>query len=900
MSELSKDISLQQAIAGPTSPGKFKKSLFGTDSIVNELNSLQTLLPELENFSQRYRQQQTLQSVLYSISELSGRNQSLLAFYEGIHELISQLIYAENFFIALKDPQDKLRMAYFKDSEDDISQQQVEEIAIEGGMTSYLLEQGVPLLLSRQELQRVTRELQVEELGSPPIDWLGVPLFIEDRCAGAIVVQSYNPKYRYQESDKSLLQFVGRHLVHAIERARYRDALESRVAQRTEELVQINEALENEIQVRRRSEHLQSALFRISELSHNADDFEQFYRELHTIIAELTPAQNFYVALVDNETGTLHFPYRKDAFDNRPKSRKGGKGLTEYLLQQASPLLVDGAQIEQMEEQGLIDRSGTRASSWLGVPLKSSGQILGALVVQSYSNAYEYTKRDADLLTFVSNHVVSAFNRHYTRSELEKQVLHRTKDLVASKQKLEQEIHERRRIEDRLLHEATHDALTGLPNRTVFQSRLAAAIAQSEQDPAYEFAILFLDLDRFKLVNDSLGHMMGDQLLQKAAERIRRCLREADLIARLGGDEFAILLEGSATAEQTTQLAERISHTFDQPFFVEGERIFTGTSIGIALSANHYTTPGELLRDADAAMYRAKAQGRRRYVLFDESMHEEAMTTLKLENELRLAIERHQFCVHFQPFIELQHNRVVGLESLVRWNHPSRGLVMPGEFLALAEEIGLITEIDWYVLNASCHQLMEWKRRHPQLADLSITVNLSHEHFNQTNLPERIATVLEVSGMDPKYLRLEVTEHGLLVDKQHIVDVLKDLKLLGVELLMDDFGTGYSSLSYLHRFPLDGLKIDRSFVRNMLHQPEHQAIVKTIRALAVTLNLSLIAEGIEDQETLNALRALDCKMGQGYFISKPKPPEQILAWLLNKVEAQDATFRDKAITASDP
>jgi len=862
--------------------GKIKRNPFGTDSIVNELSSLQKLLPELENFSQRYRQHQTLQNVLYSISELSGRNQSLHAFYEGIHQLISQLIYAENFFIALTNQQGKLHLAYFRDSVDVITDEELPTVELEGGMTSYLLQQGEPLLLHKEDINRVTAEMQLEELGSTPIDWLGVPLMIEGRCAGAVVVQSYDLKYRYQESDKSLLQFVARHLVNAIERAHYRDELESRVAQRTEQLTKINETLEHEIQVRKRSEHLQSALFRISELSHNADDIEEFYRELHTIIAELTPAQNFYIALVGEEEDTLHFPYRKDAFDTKPEPRRGGKGLTEYLLQHATPILLNGEQIAQLEQQGQIDRSGTRATSWLGVPLNSGNNVFGALVVQSYSNAYSYSKRDADLLTFVSNHVVSAFNRHYARAELEKQVMHRTKDLLASKQKLEQEIHERRRVEGRLLHEATHDALTGLPNRTIFQARLAQSIETAERNGG-DFAVLFLDLDRFKLVNDSLGHMMGDKLLQKAAERIRRCLREDDLIARLGGDEFAILLERTGTEDQTIQLAERISHAFDNPFFVEGERIFTGTSIGIAHSACHYTKPDELLRDADAAMYRAKAQGRRRYVVFDESMHEEAMNTLKLENQLRVAIERHQFSVHFQPFINLRENRVVGLESLVRWNHPSRGLVMPGEFIALAEEIGLITEIDWYVLNASCHQLMEWKNQHPQLAELSITVNLSHEHFNQSNLPERIATVLEVTGMDPRYLRLEVTEHGLLVDKQHIVDVLKDLKALGVQLLMDDFGTGYSSLSYLHRFPLDGLKIDRSFVRNMLNQPEHQAIVKTIRALAVTLNLSLIAEGIEDQETLNALRDLDCKMGQGYFISKPQAPELMLEWLLEQL-----------------
>ena len=883
MSELSKKTAAVMPPAKTAGREKSKRNPFGTESIVSELSSLQKLLPELENFSQRYRQQQTLQNVLFSISELSGRNQSLEAFYSGIHKLISQLLYAENFYIALKGDDDKLRLVYFKDATYKDFDEKPENIEIEGGMTSHLLDVGEPLLLHKEELQQVVETQGVKLFGSLPVEWLGAPLVIEEHCAGAVVVQSYDLKHRYQESDKSLLQFVGRHLVQAIERAHYREELESHVQQRTEELLRINETLEHEIQVRKRSEHLQSALFRISELSHNADDIEEFYRELHTIIAELTPAQNFYIALHEEQSNMLHFPYRKDAFNSTSKPRKDGKGLTEYLIQQGSPLLLTSKQLEVMEQQGLIARSGTRATSWLGVPLKSGNHVFGALVVQSYSNAYIYTKRDADLLTFVSNHVVSALNRQYDRAELEKQVMHRTKDLVASKQKLEQEINERRRAEDKLLHEATHDALTGLPNRTVFQARLAKAIERAEQENNFDFAILFLDLDRFKLVNDSLGHMMGDKLLQKAAERIRRCLREGDLIARLGGDEFAILLEGAGSENHTVQLAERISHAFDNPFFVDGERIFTGTSIGIAQSACHYTKPDELLRDADAAMYRAKAQGRRRYVMFDESMHEEAMNTLKMENELRVAIERHQFAVHFQPFIDLKDNRVVGLESLVRWNHPKKGLVMPGDFIALAEEIGLITEIDWYVLNASCHQLMEWKKQYPQLANLSITVNLSHEHFNQSNLPERIAAVLEVTGMEPQHLRLEVTEHGLLVDKQHIVDVLTDLKTLGVQLLMDDFGTGYSSLSYLHRFPLDGLKIDRSFVRNMLNQPEHQAIVKTIRALAVTLNMSLIAEGIEDQETLNALRDLDCKMGQGYFISKPQAPDVILEWLLERL-----------------
>jgi diguanylate cyclase (GGDEF)-like protein/PAS domain S-box-containing protein len=435
----------------------------------------------------------------------------------------------------------------------------------------------------------------------------------------------------------------------------------------------------------------------------------------------------------------------------------------------------------------------------------------------------------------------------------------------------------RKQAEAQLLHDAFHDALTGLPNRVLFLDRLAHAIAIARRRKDYIFAVLFLDLDRFKVVNDSLGHLVGDQLLVELGRRIGGSLRPGDTIARLGGDEFGVLLEDIRSLSNATYIAERIQRALAAPFTVEGHEVFANASIGIALNAAGYERPEQLLRDADTAMYQAKTHTRGGYVIFEPGMHEHAVERLRLETELRRAVERREFAVYYQPVLSLTTNRVAGYEALVRWNHPLRGIVGPGEFIPMAEETGIAIAIDRLVLREACRQMQEWLRAVPDSGLEFMSVNLSSRQLSQPDLVELVSKVLWETGLGPEKLKLEITENVIIDNPGAAAEMLGKLRSLGVQLYIDDFGTGYSALSYLHDLPINGLKIDRSFIQRMGKHGEKQQIVKTILALGKDLNIDVIAEGIETEDQLAQLKSLQCRYGQGYIFSKPVDSEKARA-----------------------
>jgi diguanylate cyclase (GGDEF)-like protein/PAS domain S-box-containing protein len=453
--------------------------------------------------------------------------------------------------------------------------------------------------------------------------------------------------------------------------------------------------------------------------------------------------------------------------------------------------------------------------------------------------------------------------------ELERRVEERTAELSKSNLLLQQEIGDRQRAEEQLIHTAFHDALTDLPNRALFMDRLGHAIERAKRHEDYLFAVLFLDLDRFKVVNDSLGHMVGDQLLMAIANRIKACLRSADTLARLGGDEFTILLEDIRDVSDAKHVANRIQEELKLPFNLSGNEVFTTASIGIALSAAGYDRPEQLLRDADTAMYQAKAGGKARHEVFDIAMHAGAIALLQLETDLRRAIERQEFRVHYQPIVSLKSGRINGFEALVRWQHPDRGLVSPIEFIPVAEETGLIVAIGLWVLREACRQMHEWQVQFPANPPLTISVNISGKQFLQPDLSEQIKQILQETNLDPRSLKLEITESAIVENAESAAIMLSQLRSVGIQLYMDDFGTGYSSLSYLHRFPMDTLKIDRSFVNRMGVDGENLEIVRAIVTLAHNLGMNVTAEGVETTEQLALLKALKCEYGQGYFFSKP-------------------------------
>jgi len=421
---------------------------------------------------------------------------------------------------------------------------------------------------------------------------------------------------------------------------------------------------------------------------------------------------------------------------------------------------------------------------------------------------------------------------------------------------------------EKLQHDAFHDVLTGLPNRALFLDRLEHRLALEKRRQQTSFSVLVLDIDRFKVINDSLGHVRGDELLVEVARRLQSCLRPADTVARLSGDEFTILLEDVASAADARSVADRLREELRVPFWLGAHEVFSGASIGIAHGSAAYAHPEDILRDADTALYRAKAQGRGRCVEFDASMHDRAVELLELETALRRALERKEFQLHYQPVVSLSTGQITGAEALLRWNHPERGLVPPMEFIPLAEETGLIVEIGAWVLREACRQMKEWQERLAQ-PHLEIGVNLSSRQFQGPGLVAEVAEVLRATGLSPRSLRLEVTE-SLLMDKHpNVAQTMTELRAMGVRIDLDDFGTGYSSLSYLHQFPIDTLKIDRSFIHRIGASDDALEIVNTILALARSLDMEVVAEGVETEQQLEQLRKMHCAYAQGYHLSRP-------------------------------
>jgi diguanylate cyclase (GGDEF)-like protein len=426
-----------------------------------------------------------------------------------------------------------------------------------------------------------------------------------------------------------------------------------------------------------------------------------------------------------------------------------------------------------------------------------------------------------------------------------------------------------RRLQDTIDHHSNHDRLTGLANRMLFRDRLSLTLANTHPKPEEMLAVLFLDLDSFKIINDTLGHDVGDRLLQQVANRLVSCLRAGDLVARWGGDEFTILLNSITSAEKAAATALKILAALSVPFQFNNRNLYIKASLGIALAPYHGEDADTLLKHADAAMYRAKQQGRNTYQLYTPAIGINAQQRLQLEHNLYLALERQEFCLHYQPQISLQTGAIVGMEALIRWQSPELGWVSPVQFIPLAEETGLINLIGEWVLQTACHQAKVWQSLN--LPPIQISVNLSARQFQNNQLLNIIARVLETTGLNPKQLELEITESIAMQDLEFTIALLEEFRQIGIQIAIDDFGTGYSSLGSLKHFPVDKLKIDRSFVRDLTEDSDDAAIVSAIVALGHGLNLEAIAEGVETEAQLNLLRSLNCDIAQGYFLSRPLP-----------------------------
>ena len=848
-------------------------------ALVRDLSFVSVRMADADARIASLEQSKRLQQALYEISDLAGSGLEMQEMLARIHQVVGTLMPAENFYIVEYDQAERsIRYLYFADSRDTFDPDPEEAFPLEEGihsLTASLLTHGKPLIGAPRAILAELGITAEQYLGGPMSeDWLGVPMRRGEQVCGAIVVQVYDRAGRYGDDDRALLEYVAQHILTALDRKTARVQLEDRVRERTAELEHANRELQAEVLERQRAEKLQQALFRITELSVTAGSLDRFYADLHSIIGELLYARNFYVALLAGNGHYIEFPYAADEVDTRAiRDRPRAKGLTEYVIDTGRPLLANREKIQALEAAGEVRSFGPLAHCWLGVPLTRDGQVEGVIGVQSYTANISFSERDQELLVFVAHHVDAALARKRAQetlkaahADLESRVQMRTQELADTNRELREQINERLRAEQRLRHQARHDGLTGLPNRAHLQERLDDAIARASGRGGRAFAVLFLDIDRFKLINDSVGHVAGDELLVECSRRISHVLGQEDIVSRLGGDEFAVLAEGIHDGIEATRYAANILRAIGQPMWIEGREVYPSASIGIALWHPRYRKSEELLRDADAAMYRAKRLGRNRSELFDEEMRAEAMRLLDLEADLRRAIMHDAFEPHFQPIARLEDGQHVGLEALVRWNHESRGLLTPRDFIGVGEDSSLIEQVDWLMYGHVVSSMADYPTQY-------MSINVSPRHFLSDNFADRMLRMLDEANQDPRRLRIEITEVALIEDAPRALRILRELRNHGIAAFLDDFGTGFSALSYLHRFPIQGLKIDRSFVSGLDGESstESLALVRAILAMALTLGIDTIAEGIETERQRQILVEQGCQFGQGYLLGMPAP-----------------------------
>jgi len=833
-----------------------------------------------------------VESALYEITELGISCKSMEDYYSKIHIIISRLTYAKNFFIVLCDEnKDKVEFVYFVDEVDknlNIGNLVVlTQSDLQKSITGLLLKTENMLHLSGADISKLQNEGVVERYGSDSTDWLGVPLKYKDEMLGAMVIQSYDPNILYGKKEEDVLLFVSRQIALVIKSklaeknlVETNQLLEHRVTERTASLETINIAMSLEIEERRKSENIQAALFKITDLVSTSNSLDDFFRSVHQVISELMYAENKYVALLSENEQFVEFPYHVDQRDTwpikRPISETSEKvGLTEKILNSGEVMFFN-----QRKDYGESE-AGVECVSYLGVPLKDKNKTFGVLAVQSYRKDIVYNETDKKILVTIGKQIAIAILRKKdsdsliaAHENLEKRVRERTSEL-------EDTIVKRRKIERQLEHDSLHDALTGLPNRLSFSNQLNVQIAKGRDQDVNNFAVLFLDLDRFKLINDSLGHHIGDLFLIEISKRLKKHLRQHDTVARLGGDEFCILMTQIDSSKTAINLAGRILKELKKPVVVEKHSLITSASIGIRLALTQPTSAEEVMSDADAAMYQAKHQGKNCFCLFDSDIKGIVAGRMAMENDLRHAIANNELYLVYQPVIDIRSNRIAGCEALIRWQHPIKGNIPPDIFIPIAEETGIIIEIGEYVAEQAVAALQKFSKK-IATKSLFININVSGIQILSRNFDCFIRELLMNSSVKPSLLNIEITESILIEDYKAAIGFVRELKLMDINVYLDDFGTGFSSLSYLHQFPFDVIKLDKSFIDAMDFSEKNLAIVESISSMANNLNMKIVAEGVESEEQLIKLSEFDYHYGQGYFFAKPMELESLIAFISQK------------------
>lgn len=804
------------------------------------------------------------QGAIFAIAALAISGRELETLLEEMHKLVLGLLPVDLFLVALREPgSDAVRIVVSTPPAE-----YPERIGPDENDVAHMLAR----LFSRERgsfrgngLELAQRFPGLVPLGMEEGSWLAVSIEGAGEPDGALVLHAPAGSPAFAALDSGLVEFVAGQVEVALH---FHIGGSEPISGRADHLMQ-------ELIDHQRSEKLQAALFSIGELANGTATGERFYAAVHDIIGDVLDCRNICVAQLSSGRDWLDFPYYVNDREPIPDSRPPGRGLHEWVLRHRAPLNLDlGAtesrqHIAQLVANGELADVRTQPGAWLGVPLVRGNEVIGVISVQSYAPDPPYEERDEEFLAFLAYQIGNALERQQAAASLRQANANLEQRVAERTRQLQNQMEAREQIEQQLKHETRHDFLTGLPNRAFLCDRLMRSLALQSRDHSKSFAVLFMDLDRFKVINDSAGHVVGDGLLKEVGRRLQGCVRSPDMVARLGGDEFAILIEDAVGALDTAiKVSQRIIEDLQEPVMVEGRELFTSVSIGIAISAPEYRMAEEMLRDADIAMYRAKASETQRFEIFNENLHLEAIRALETEGDLHRAIARHEFEPYFQQIVRLDTGAVSGYESLLRWNHPERGVLAPDAFLGIAEASGSLETIDWQMFDLTCAAVSRLVR-----PGQYVNLNFSPRHFRDKHMDRRLLALLQEHGVSPSQVRIEVTEGTLIENSDQVADIIDRLHQAGVLTSLDDFGTGYSSLGYLHRFHLHAVKIDRSFVAPLTPGGggASEAVVKAIMALAKSQGLDVIAEGVETVVQRDALLALGCQSGQGWLYSRPQP-----------------------------
>ncbi len=600
--------------------------------------------------------------------------------------------------------------------------------------------------------------------------------------------------------------------------------------------------LEDSYRSLEKAKMLSDTFLLISELTYHSTTIEDFYLGLHKIIAQQVDTHSFFVVLLDTDENRYSCPYLHDEqkggeFDSSIDHQKMSETLIAEVIAAQQPRLAHFDELEKRIKDGRMINRGPHVYSWLAVPFQITPSLQGAIALQSYDQQKSFKDNDKEFLTFLGQHISTAID-----------------------QKLK---------DQKLQYQALHDSVTGLTSRSLFLDRLEHAFIRASRSQTPEIAVLFIDFDDFKLINDNFGHQAGDEILKEAAQRMQSQLRSSDTIARIGGDEFAILLEDLDNETMTMAISQRILDVIKKPIQTAKKSIVASISIGIGLKDETVNRFEDLLKNADHAMYHAKSKGKNTIQVYEASLHKSVLSARRILDELKIAIKERQLFFYYQPIVDLKTRRIVGFEALMRWQHPKRGLITPEEFIHIAEQNDLIREIDSQLFDSVAQQLVHWKTLTPE--HFYISINISSQRFVDSRLINEIKTILHQYQLPKNSIVVELTEHILMKNIAKARNLFYQLKRLGIKISLDDFGTGYSSLSYINQLPFDVIKIDHSFVSHINKLKPDHPIISIIVSLAKTLNIEIVAEGIETMHQFEVLKSLDCDFGQGFILAKPMP-----------------------------